>query len=124
MFGHAGHRVSGRERPSQRHTYNSLCDLPNEPDAVLIGFAQAKDAARADTDPRFAHGRDGAQSLVVRPRGDHLAKKNQKPILYNGRNCELLIFELFKKGNKNNITIAANNTKTPPNLSRIKRNIA
>ena len=70
---------------AQRHTHiNSLCDLPNEPDAVLIGFAQAKDAARADTDPRLAHGRDGAQSLVVRPRGDHLAKKkpktkNQKP---------------------------------------------
>jgi hypothetical protein len=49
--------------------------LVDEPDPVLVLFAKAEDAAGAHRNTRGADSLDGAESLVVAPRGDDLGRE-------------------------------------------------
>src|ERR1700722_8490965 len=49
-------------------------------DTVLIGFAHADDSAAADGDARAPDRVDGAQAVVVTPRGDDLAVKFRRSV--------------------------------------------
>lgn len=51
---------------------HSLCYLPNEANAVLVGLAETKNASRAHADARVTYCGYGIQSVVVGARGDDL----------------------------------------------------